>query len=146
MIPPKPGRTPAPPIGEEPKVAREQAALEAHRKRLHRAASGLAKAAMDVAVCVPGTIGYRAAEQRAKVARAALEAAIDLFVKRNRLDAHMRSYRSAEESAADVLKHAKLSDADHRVAAPIVEQLMRSNRGMRELMERQIADIDEAIQ
>lgn len=142
-MPPKSGRFPAPASPEDPTVVREANARASQHRHLRRAMNAFATCAMRVQEAIPGTIGRKAAETRAGEAREALEATVTQLLKRERLSALARAHRSAGSTAADVLKYAQLEPEAYAVAAPIVQQIVRSHANTQRLMAEQVAAIDE---
>ncbi|MBC8089970.1 MAG: hypothetical protein H7Z40_22145 [Phycisphaerae bacterium] len=144
-MPSKPGRVPPPTTPEDPTVLREANARASQHRQLRRAMNAFAKCAMRVQEALPGTIGRRAAEARAAEAREALEATVTRLLKRERLSALARAHGSAGSTADDVLKYAQLGPEAYAVAAPIVQQIVRSHANMQRMMAEQVAAIDEQV-
>jgi len=144
-MPQKPGRMPSPPLPDDPNAGREAAAQASHHRQLRRAMNTFAKCAMRVQAAVPGTIGRRAAEQRASDAREALETAVKQLLKRERLSALARAHGSASSTADDVLRYAKLEPDAYAIAAPIVQQIVRSHGSTQRMMAEQVAAMDEQV-
>lgn len=68
-----------------------------------------------------------------------------LRLKRERLSALSRAHGSASSTADDVLKYAKLAPEAYAIAAPLVQQIVRSHVSMQKMMAEQLAQIDEAV-